>query len=183
MSGMLDHAKIAERHYEICGAYYCGEKCRLPLAHHGGERHAYEPVCWECGQDWPCDAHVLLTENATFADERSLLESMALIDSGMAVLSWIASNSEGVTLPLIAAAVELADWIAIGRLMGAGLLSDVADTVYATERGKEVAGELIRIRASLMMAEPDAEASGTIALREQPGAWDDQSAAEDQEDQ
>ena len=88
------------------------------------------------------EAEVLFNETAS-EQQRDLSDALALTHLGMATLAYIASSPEGVDVDRLVEAIEEPEgWLAVGRLLRAGLIDENGRIVYPTLRGYEAAIEI-----------------------------------------
>jgi hypothetical protein len=81
-------------------------------------------------------------------DERWLV-SRALTGSGPAILAFIADHEDGVEIVRLGSEMaDSGDWIALARLLAAGLIDEDGVAVSVTDLGESIAAEYVAMAAS-----------------------------------
>jgi superfamily II helicase len=79
-----------------------------------------------------------------------VLLARAVIWPGPAILAFVANNEDGVDIDDLGSQMAgPQDWIALARLLAAGLLSEDGAAVHATETGEVVSAEYVAMAAAL----------------------------------
>jgi hypothetical protein len=79
----------------------------------------------------------------------SAIPTVALVGSGPAILAFVADHKDGIDIADVGADFDgPQDWIALARLIAAGLIDEDGIAVHATDLGESVAAEIVAMAAN-----------------------------------